>query len=141
MTTILTSPTHTCSRVKIMKSNGGDLEANDALAPTNYFLHSLFSQVDISLNGTQVTTSTNTYAYRSMIEAVPSYGGDANQSQLTSGLFYKDDAGRMHAVLRKAPSTRISCAEERRQHAVALRILWVAFTPTFSFTIDTCSTQ
>jgi hypothetical protein len=28
-----------------------------------------------------------------------SYGGDAKQSQLTSGLFYKDDAGRMDAVL------------------------------------------
>jgi hypothetical protein len=86
-------------RVKITKANGDDLEANDAVAPTNYFLHSLFSQVDISLNGTQVTTSTNTYAYRSMIEAMLSYGGDAKQSQLTSGLFYKDDAGRMDAVL------------------------------------------
>jgi hypothetical protein len=48
---------------KKTKANGDDVEANDAKAPTNYFLHSLFSQVDISLNGTQVTTSTNTNAY------------------------------------------------------------------------------
>jgi hypothetical protein len=86
-------------RAEITKANGDDLEANDAAAPTNYFLHCLFSQVDIFLNGTQVTTSANIYAYRSMIEAMLSYGGDAKQSQLTSGLFHKDDAGRMNAVL------------------------------------------
>jgi len=57
-----------------------------------------FSQVDISLNGTQVTTSTNTYPYRAMIEQLLSYSDDSKMSQLTSSLFYKDQAGRMDVV-------------------------------------------
>ena len=48
-------------QAKITKQDGTNLDANDPVGPVNLLLHSLFSQVDISLNGTQVTTSTNTY--------------------------------------------------------------------------------
>ena len=85
-------------RAKITQMNGANLAADAVVSPTNLFLHSMFSQVDISLNGTQVTTSTNTYPYRAMIETLLSYGDDAKKSQLTSGLFYPDEAGRMDAV-------------------------------------------
>ena len=68
------------------------------MGPTNLFLHSLFSQVDISLNGTLVTPSTNTYPYRAMFETLLSYGEYSMKSQLTSALFYKDMAGRMDTV-------------------------------------------
>jgi len=83
------------------------------IGPVNLFLHSLFSQVDISLNGTQapqqstdeleadrrtVFTSTNTYPYRTMIETLLSYDADAKAYQLTSSLFYADDADRMHSI-------------------------------------------
>ena len=64
----------------------------------NLWLHSLSSQVDISLNGTQVTTSTNTYPYRAIIETLLSYSDDTKMSQLTSSLFYEDQAGRMDVV-------------------------------------------
>jgi hypothetical protein len=85
-------------KVKITQANGNNL-ANDAVVgPVNLFLHSLFSQVDISLNGTQITSSTNTYPYRAMIETLLSYGEDAKKTQLTSALFYKDQAGRMDSV-------------------------------------------
>jgi len=47
-------------------------------------MHSLFWQVDISLNGTQVTATTNTYPYRAMMETLLSYGDDAKKSQLTT---------------------------------------------------------
>jgi len=83
---------------KLTKANGTDLDADEAVGPVNLFLHSLFSQVDISLNGIQITPATNTYPYRAMIETLLSYGGDAKESQLTSALFYKDQAGRMDAV-------------------------------------------
>jgi hypothetical protein len=82
-------------RAKIIKANGEDLEAVSTVGPVNNFLHSLFSQVDVSLNGTLVTSSTNTYAYRAYIETLLSYGSDAKSSQLTSALFYKDEAGKM----------------------------------------------
>jgi len=68
------------------------------IGPSNLFLHSLFSQVDVSLNGTLITASTNTYPYRAMMETLLSYGEDVKRTQLTSGLFYKDRAGRMDSV-------------------------------------------
>ena len=85
-------------QAKIIKQDGTNLDAADPVGPVNLFLHSLFSQVDISLNGTQVTASTNTYPYRAMLETILSYGEDAKKSQLTTALYYADTAGRMDAV-------------------------------------------
>jgi len=80
-------------KVKLTAANGNDLAADAAVAPVNLFLHSMFSQVDVALNGTLITASTNTYPYRAMLETLLSYGEDAKKSQLTSALFYKDTAG------------------------------------------------
>jgi hypothetical protein len=38
-------------RAKITKADGKNLEAADNVGPVNNFLHSLFSQVDVSFNG------------------------------------------------------------------------------------------
>jgi len=38
-------------RLKVVKPNGGNLGNDDKVGPVNTFLHLLFSQVDISLNG------------------------------------------------------------------------------------------
>jgi hypothetical protein len=84
-----------CVRAKITRANNDDLDAVDTVGPVNNFLHSLLSQVDVLLNGTLITSSTNTYAYRAYIETLLSYGTDAKSSQLTSALFYKDEAGKM----------------------------------------------
>jgi len=56
---------------------------------------SLFSQVDVSLNGTQISNSTNTYPYRAYLENLLTYGPSAKDTQLTVALFYKDQAGKM----------------------------------------------
>ena len=82
-------------RAKITRDNGDNLDAADTVGPVNNFLHSLFAQVDVSLNGSLVTSSMNTYAYRAYIETLLSYGVEAKSSQLTSALFYKDEAGKM----------------------------------------------
>ncbi len=42
-----------------------------------------------------ITSSMNTYAYRAYIETLFSYGLEAKSSQLTSALFYEDEAGKM----------------------------------------------
>jgi len=85
-------------RAKVVAPDGTDLAADAEVNPVNLFLHSLFSQVDISLNGTLITASTNTYPYRAMLETLLSYGADAKTSQLTSALYYKDQANRMDVV-------------------------------------------
>ena len=91
-------------QTKITKQDGNNLDANDPVSPVNLLLHSMFSQVDISLNRTQVTTSTNTYPYRAMLETLLSYGGDTKKSQLTSALYYRDQADRMDSVVFDANS-------------------------------------
>lgn len=85
-------------KAKIVKADGTDLEATTQVGPTNLFLHSLFSQVDVSLNERLISSSTNTYAYRAMLETLLNYGDEAKESQLTMSLFYKDTPGKMDTV-------------------------------------------
>jgi len=85
-------------RAKITQANGHNLAAGAEVSPVNLFLHSLFSQVDISLNGTLITSSTNTCPYRAMLETLLSYGQDAKSSQLTSVFYYKDTRGNMNSI-------------------------------------------
>ena len=85
-------------KAKVTQANGHNLAAGAEVGPVNLFLHSLFSQVDISLNGTLVTSSTNTYPYRAMLETLLSYGHDAKSSQLTSVFYYKDTSGNMDSI-------------------------------------------
>jgi hypothetical protein len=82
-------------KIKILKADGSPLGVGEKVGPINNTLHSLFSQVDVSLNGTQITDSSNTYSYRAYIEDLLSFGSEAKKSQLTCGLFYKDEAGKM----------------------------------------------
>ena len=82
-------------QVKVTRANGDDLDFADPVGPVNNWLHSLFSQVDVYLNGTLVTPSTNTYAYRAYIETLLSY---AKVTQLTGKLWHKDTATHMDAV-------------------------------------------
>ena len=71
-------------QAKVTRADGADLDLADSVGPVNNWLHSLFSQVDVYLNGTLVTPSTNTYAYRVYIETLLSYGTDDKVTQLTS---------------------------------------------------------
>jgi len=82
-------------KTKITRADCTNLANDYPIGPSNLFLHSLFSQVDVSLNGTLITTFTNTYPYRAMMETLLSYGEDAKRTQLTSALFYKNRSGRM----------------------------------------------
>ena len=65
------------------------------VAPVNNFLHSLFRQVDVYLNGKQVTPAMGTYAYRCYIETLLNYDVSAKESQFSSALYYKDTATKM----------------------------------------------
>jgi len=94
-------------RAKIVRNNDANLQADSTVGPVNLMLHSMFSQVDVSLNDTLISSSTNTYPYRAMLETLLSYGEDAKKSQLTSEMFYKDNAGRMNEVVRAAADDHV----------------------------------
>ncbi|GFU51754.1 uncharacterized protein TNCV_1202901 [Trichonephila clavipes] len=72
-----------------LRLNSGDFVPFER-GPVNLFLHSLFSQVDVSLNDRVVSNSSNTYPHRSYIETLLNHGYDSKTSQLTAELFYKD---------------------------------------------------
>ena len=82
---------------KITAEGGATLTGGNqtSVAPVNNFLHSLFKQVDVYLNGKQVTPAMSKYAYRAYIETLLNYDVSAKKSQFTSALYYKDTATQM----------------------------------------------
>ena len=96
-------------------------DAADKAGPVNNWIHSLFSQVDVSLNGKLVSSSSNTYAYRAYIETLLSFGRACKKTFLTNGIWYKDKAGELDTLVRGGAvpniglSKRMSlCAENRK---------------------------
>ena len=89
---------HLYVKAKITAADGANIAADAEVGPVNNFLHSLFSQVDISLNGTLITSSTNTYPYRADIEDLLSYGSESrvaiNSSSVLQGYTWKNGCGK-----------------------------------------------
>ena len=80
---------------EIVQADGRPLPPEAEVAPVNLMLHSLFSQVDVSLSEKLVTPSKATYPYRAYLETLLSFGREAKATQFTCGLWYKDTAGHM----------------------------------------------
>jgi len=85
-------------RASVVTSNGEKLAADAQVAPVKNWLHSLWSQVDLSLNNVLVTQSSNTYPYRAYIETLLSFSLAAANSQLSACLWYKDTVGRFDSL-------------------------------------------
>ena len=84
-------------QAQVLRANDAAIDDTNLVAPTNLFMHSLFSEVDVKLNDTLVTSTTNMYPYRAYLETLLSYGPAAKKSQLTCAMYYKDSAGQMEA--------------------------------------------
>jgi len=67
------------------------LDNTNFTAVTNNFLHSLFSQCSVALNGVNITHATALYNYRSYFETLLMYGSDAAATHLTNAFWYLDD--------------------------------------------------
>ena len=83
---------------KVVCADGSALPEDTDVAPVNLTLHSLFSQVDVSLNDRLVTSSKATYPYRAYLETLLSYGQEAKATQLSCEQWYKDSSGHMDAT-------------------------------------------
>ena len=64
-------------RASVTAADGTDLEADVEIAPECNFLHTMWSQIDVYLNGSLVTKSNNNYSYRAYIENLLNFGQDA----------------------------------------------------------------
>ena len=72
---------------------GANLADGEEIAPECNFLHTLWSQCDLFLNGTLMTQSNKNFPYRAYIESLLSFGREAKDSQLSSVLWYQNTAG------------------------------------------------
>ena len=107
-------------KAKVTKNDGSaPLAAEVGFAPVNYWMHSLFSQVDVLLNDTLVTPSENTYPYRAYIESTLNYGREAKETHLTSALYYQDTA----AQLDSRDETLNAGFKKRHDHAHLGRVV------------------
>ena len=59
---------------------------------------SLFNQVEVILGGKLISSATNTYAHRSILEVLLNYDKEAAESQLGCGLLCKDTVGQMEEM-------------------------------------------
>ena len=80
-------------KARIKHASGTNLKATEYVGPVNNFLHSMFSQVDVTVQNKLITSTTTHYPYKAMIQNLLSYGTDAKKSQLTSQLYLKDVTG------------------------------------------------
>ena len=71
-------------RASVTTGAGADLAKNVEIAPECNFLHTLWTQVDVYLNGSLVTQSNNNYPYRAYIENLLSFGQESKISQLSA---------------------------------------------------------
>jgi hypothetical protein len=82
-------------KCKILRSDGTPLDETDEVAPVNLLFHSMFSQVDVMMQGKLIVSTSNHYPFKSMIQTLLTYGSDAKTSQLTSQMWLKDTPGHM----------------------------------------------
>lgn len=76
------------------------------MGPVNNFLHRLFNQIEISLNGKQLSSGGGaTYAYKAYLQNLLNYGEEAMQTQLQCCLFFKDDAFYMDVSSSNGPNS------------------------------------
>ena len=102
-------------RASIVMAEGTPIN-DQPVAPVNLFLHSLFTEVDLKLNDTLVTSTNNTYPYRAYLETLLTYGPGAKESQLSCALFYKDAAFHMAEAIPRAENVRNMGLVQRHGH-------------------------
>lgn len=78
-------------KLKVTKNDGSNLDEGAKVSTVNLLLHSLFSQVDVKLNGQLVSASVNTYPYTSYFQTLLSHGKESKSSWLQAEGFYPDD--------------------------------------------------
>jgi hypothetical protein len=76
---------------KLLAKDGTPLDNKDLKSVTNNFLHSLFSQCRLSLNGITITQATELYNYHSFLETTLTYSSDAAATHFTNAFWYIDN--------------------------------------------------
>lgn len=90
------SNTYLDLQFKITKPDDTNLAATDVVAPVNNILHSLFSDVSISLNNTVIEGGNFNYSYKAYLYNLLSMDLNAKNTVLQSSGWYSDTANKFN---------------------------------------------
>jgi hypothetical protein len=79
-------------KINIKKTDNSNVTEADwkKIAPVNYLLQSLFSNVQVEIGGKPITMTPHTYAYKSYFDAILNFTNDARKTFLSASGFYDD---------------------------------------------------
>ena len=73
---------HLYLKVKVSKTDDSNLEGASKVGFTSHPIASLFNQVDVILGDKLISSATNTYAHRSILEVLLNYDKEAAESKI-----------------------------------------------------------
>lgn len=93
-------------KYRVKESDGTVLDGTSKAAPINNTLHSLFSQVTISLKDHNISQPNSAYPYRAYLETLLNYSKGAKKTWLQGSGWSMDDAGKLDAEINTALAKR-----------------------------------
>lgn len=84
------SRTRLYMRMSVTAGAGTALAATDICPPVNNICHSAFTQCSVYLNGTQITPTSNLYAYRAYLERLLCTSKEFNKTQASLSGYFKE---------------------------------------------------
>lgn len=82
-----------CVRLRVKHKDGTALITDENIAPVNLLLLALFSQIDVSIQGKVLSSTSGFYPYKAYISTPLRYGYEVKHSQLSTQLWVKDTGG------------------------------------------------
>jgi hypothetical protein len=86
-------------RCKLVAANGTNVADTLAVAPANLTLHTMFSNMSMTLCGKEITERDSLYPYRAYIETLLGYKKDVLDTRAVCEGWKKDDGSKMDAIL------------------------------------------
>ena len=77
-------------KCQVLTPDGRPLPPDANVAPRNNLLHTLWSQIDCSLNDTLITTSSSTYAHKAYLQTLLTSSTDAARTHLQPQFWHRD---------------------------------------------------
>ena len=80
-------------RAQVVKSNGNNIDADlsSQVLPENNLISTLFSDIEIGVNGTLISSAAATYPYKCYIETLLNFNDNAKSSHLAASGYYRSN--------------------------------------------------
>ena len=77
-------------KLRVKHEDGTKFLAGEEVATVKVFLQSLFSQIDVGIQGKGLSSTSGYYPYKAYLQTLLKYGSDAKNSYLSTQLWMKD---------------------------------------------------